>query len=86
MLSGEDRTTSISEEVALAVTSFEELHNSGKHHSHCSLNSVPARVQCNGTGLKETQEITLGEQQELLESEYMCNRVSVGTSEATEET
>lgn len=32
-----------------------------------------------------TQEITLGEQQELLESEYMCNRVSVGTSEATEE-
>lgn len=33
-----------------------------------------------------TQEIMLGEQQELLESEYMCNRVSVGTSEATEET
>lgn len=58
MLSGEDRTTSISEQVVLAVTSFEELHNSGKHHSHCSLNSVPARVQCNGTGLKETQEIT----------------------------
>ena len=28
MLSGEDRTTSISEEVALAETSFEELHNS----------------------------------------------------------
>ena len=28
MLSGEDGTTSISEEVALAVTSFEELHNS----------------------------------------------------------
>ena len=58
MLSGEDRTTSISEEVVLAVTSVEELHNSGKHQSHCSLNSVPARVQCNGTGLKETQEIT----------------------------
>lgn len=112
MLSGEDRTTSISEEVALAVTSFEERHNSSKHHSHCSLDRVLAGVQCNGIGLKETQEITqprekeirhqlgqkhmqsyenvtqeitLGEQQELLESEYMCNRVSVGTSEATEE-
>ena len=110
---GRQNSTSISEEVALAVTSFEELHNSGKHHSHYSLNSALARVQCNGTGLKETQEITQrerrklgsrwgqehmqsyenvtqeitpGEQQELLESEYMCNRVSVGTSEATEET
>lgn len=55
MLSEEDRTTSISEEVALAETSFEELHNPSKHHSHCSLDRVLAGVQCNGTGLKETR-------------------------------